>query len=64
MIIFIESSWGPGWAEEGYFYLPRGQNKCGINTLLAQPVTLRYHTRPFWDPNDNRTWVDPLDPET
>ena len=37
----IKNSWGPTWGNEGFLYLPRGENKCGINSMLGQPIIKR-----------------------
>lgn len=33
----IKNSWSEKWGKKGYFYLPRGRNKCGINTSFGVP---------------------------
>lgn len=33
----IKNSWSTNWGDEGYFYLPRGENKCAINILIGVP---------------------------
>lgn len=33
----IKNSWGRKWGANGFFYLPRNQNKCGINRHLGVP---------------------------
>lgn len=33
----IKNSWGEKWGDKGYFYLPRDENKCGINAHIGVP---------------------------
>uniref|UniRef100_A0A8D9BV67 Pro-cathepsin H n=1 Tax=Cacopsylla melanoneura TaxID=428564 RepID=A0A8D9BV67_9HEMI len=30
----VRNSWGPRWGYGGYFYVERGQNACGIESLV------------------------------
>lgn len=34
----VRNSWGPGWGDQGYIYLVRGRNQCGISLLPSVPV--------------------------
>lgn len=33
----LKNCWGEDWGDDGYFYLDRGENKCGINSVVGVP---------------------------
>jgi len=34
----IKNSWGTSWVIDGYLYLPRGENKCNVQTMIGVPI--------------------------
>jgi len=34
----MQNSWGEGWGYGGHFYLPRGENKCGVQLEAANVI--------------------------
>jgi len=40
----LKNSWGPGWGDNGYFYMRKGVNTCGIETYHTfYPKPMAYH---------------------
>jgi C1A family cysteine protease len=33
----VKNSWGPGWGSQGYIYIARGKNLCGLSNVLMWP---------------------------
>ncbi|XP_066492376.1 pro-cathepsin H [Tiliqua scincoides] len=36
----VKNSWGPSWGMDGYFYIERGKNMCGLAACASFPVPL------------------------
>ncbi|XP_033022707.1 pro-cathepsin H [Lacerta agilis] len=36
----VKNSWGPSWGMDGYFYIERGKNMCGLADCASYPVPL------------------------
>lgn len=34
----VKNSWGASWGDNGYFYLKRGVNQCGITAMPSYPI--------------------------
>ena len=42
----IKNSWGPGWGRDGYIWLPRGENHCGIGLEAFVPMVEKIVEKP------------------
>jgi cathepsin H len=38
----VRNSWGTGWGMEGYFWMKRGENLCGVSDCASFPIVPEY----------------------
>lgn len=46
----IKNSWSPGWGEDGYIRIARGNNECGVAEHMVFPVGVKNHKGPSPSP--------------